>query len=570
MKTQTCQNCTHDFTIQPDDLSFYEKIGVSVPPFCPECRYIKRLIDRNEWNLYRRTCDLCKKNTISIYREDAAFPVYCHECWWGDKWDPASYGRDIDFSKPFFEQFAELHKAVPHVALVGSNNVNCEYSNQSQNNKDCYMVSASNESEKCMYGNWFQQGCFFSSDCYMVEKCEYCYETLSSSSCSKCSYIRDCSDCVSCYFCLDCRGCTDCFGSINLRTSKYCWFNEQLTKEEYQKRFAEFVWSHENIKATKALLEKKSHEFPKKFYHGSNNQQFTGDYLENSATTRESFNCRHNKDSAYMQDAWKTTDCLDLTEVLGNEQSYQIQGCAHIRNSISQRSSFHMTDSYYCDMCNTLSNCFGCMALRSGEYCILNKKYSKEEYLSLKEQLIEHMKKNGEWGNFFDPAIIAPFAYNESVAYDYFPLNKEEALAKGYVWYDRPARQYQPTMKPLDIPQTIKETTDDILKETIECASQSNGTKDAYPSCATAFRIIQLELDFYRATGMPIPEKCLPCRRQDRFALRNPRKLWKRDCMCSNESHGHTSKCSASFETTYAPDRPEKIYCENCYQREVL
>lgn len=561
-ESKVCQNCKQNFNTEVNDELFYQKIGVPSPVFCPQCRYIKRLINRNEWCLYRRKCDLCEKSIISIYRDDATFPVYCHECWWSDKWDPASYGIDVDFSKSFFEQFSLLHDAVPHVALVGSNNVNCEYSNQCQNNRDCYMVSASNESEKCMYGNWFQQGCYFSADCYMVEKCEYCYETLSSFRCSKCAFIQDCSDCVSCYFSLNCRGCTDCFGSVNLRNKSNCWFNEQLTKEEYQKRFKAFIWNQENIEKAKKSLKDAVNNFPMKFYHGSNNMNFSGDYLENVANTKDSFNCRHNKDTAYLQDAWKATDSLDLTEILGNELSYQIQGCAHIRNSIAMRSSFHMTDSYYCDMCSTLSNCFGCMSMRNSEYYILNKKYSKEEYLTLKEKLIEHMKKNNEWGEFFDPAIIAPFAYNESVAYDYFPLLKVEALEKGYQWYDRPAREYPVTMITHDVPETIDAVTDDILNQIIECSSQSDGNATLYPMCSTAFKIAQIELDFYRATGMPIPHKCSSCRRQDRFNLRNPRKLWERICM----KHG----CKNKFQTTYAVDRPEVVYCESCYQQEVI
>ncbi len=152
-ETKNCQNCKQSFTVSVNDSLFYQKIGVPTPAFCPECRYIKRLINRNEWSLYRRACDLCEKNIISIYRADAVFPVYCHECWWSDKWDASSYGRDFDFSRPIFEQFKDLHDVVPHVALVGSNNTNCEYSNQCQNNRDCYMVSATNTSEKCMYGN---------------------------------------------------------------------------------------------------------------------------------------------------------------------------------------------------------------------------------------------------------------------------------------------------------------------------------------------------------------------------------------------------------------------------------
>ncbi|MES2023866.1 MAG: hypothetical protein V4439_04235 [Patescibacteria group bacterium] len=560
-ENRNCQSCKKDFVIEPNDFGFYEKVKVPPPTFCPECRYIKRLLNRNEWSLNKRTCDLCKKNIISIYRDDVIFPVYCHECWWSDKWEASTFGRDFDFSRPFFEQFKDLHDVVPHVALVGSNNENCEYSNQLQNNKDCYMVSATNGSEKCMYGNWYQEDCYFCSDCYMVEKFEYSYECMSSARCSKSSYLKDCSNCVSCYFSEDCRGCNNCFGCVNLRNKSNCWFNKQLSPEEYQNKLKSFLWNHENIEWAKKEIKKLSLSLPKKYYHGSNNVNFSGDYLENTANTKESFNCRRNKDTAYLQDAWEAEDCRDITEILSNELSYQIQGCAFIRNSISIRSSFHMSDSYYCDMCNTLSECFGCMGLRQKEYCILNKKYSKEEYFVLKEKIIEHMKKTGEWGEFFDPKIIAPFAYNESVAYDYFPLSKDEALKAGYAWYDRPERNYQITMETAQIPKTINETTDDILGQIIKCSSQNNSTVNISPNCSTAFRIVNLELSFYRATGMPIPQKCPACRREERFAIRNPRELWHRQCM--------NNGCKNEFETSYAPERPEIIYCEQCYQKEV-
>lgn len=561
-ENKICQNCKQNFPIEVNDALFYQKIGVPTPKFCPECRYIKRLINRNEWSLYRRKCDLCEKVIISIYRDDAVFPVYCHECWWSDKWDASSYGRDYDFSKPFFINFKELHDVVPHVALVGSNNVNCEYSNQCQNNRDCYMVSAANGSEKCMYGNWFQGDCYFSSDCYMVEKIEFCYQCLSSGRLSKCAYLQNCFDSVGTYFSIDCRGCTDCFGCVNLRNKSNCWFNEQLSKEEYKKRLSEFSWTRENIKMMQDKLKEFSLQFPKKFYHGSNNMNFSGDYLENTANTKNAFNVRRSKDGAYLEDAWEVEDCLDLTEILNNELSYQIQGCAYIRNSIAMRSSFHMTDSYYCDMCNTLTNCFGCMALRNGEYSILNKKYEKGEYLELKKKIIEAMKRDGEWGEFFDPAIIAPFAYNECVAYDYFPLTKDEALAKGYAWYDRPEREYAISMRTIDIPKAMSDTKDIILSEIIECVSQYDTNKKSSPNCPKAFRVMQMELDFYRATGMPVPDKCPACRREDRFLMRNPRTLFHRSCM--NEG------CQNKFETTYSPDCPEIVYCESCYQQEVI
>ena len=42
----------------------------------------------------------------------------------------------------------------------------------------------------------------------------------------------------------------------------------------------------------------------------------------------------------------------------------------------------------------------------------------------LKEKIIEHMQETKEWGEYF-PGNVSPFAYNESMAQDYFPLTKE-------------------------------------------------------------------------------------------------------------------------------------------------
>ena len=49
---KVCQNCKKDFTIEPDDFAFYEKIKVPAPTFCPECRLQRRLAFRNERALY--------------------------------------------------------------------------------------------------------------------------------------------------------------------------------------------------------------------------------------------------------------------------------------------------------------------------------------------------------------------------------------------------------------------------------------------------------------------------------------------------------------------------------------
>jgi len=82
---KVCQNCKKNFEIDDEDFNFYEKIKVPPPTFCPRCRLARKLVWRNERSLYKRTCDFCKENIISMYKPNTLFPVYCHDCWWSDK-----------------------------------------------------------------------------------------------------------------------------------------------------------------------------------------------------------------------------------------------------------------------------------------------------------------------------------------------------------------------------------------------------------------------------------------------------------------------------------------------------
>ena len=134
-----CKNCKKDFSIEPGDFSFYKKIKVPAPTWCPECRGVRRMVHRNERNLHKRTCDITGKNIISMYEKGSDYKVYCTDCWWSDKWDATEYGRDYDFSKTFFEQFFDLQKAVPRQALWQSNSETSPYSNFIRDAKNCYL-----------------------------------------------------------------------------------------------------------------------------------------------------------------------------------------------------------------------------------------------------------------------------------------------------------------------------------------------------------------------------------------------------------------------------------------------
>ncbi|TSC78529.1 MAG: Uncharacterized protein G01um101433_194 [Parcubacteria group bacterium Gr01-1014_33] len=575
---KTCQNCKNQFTVEPDDFAFYEKIKVPPPTFCPQCRYQRRLTNRNEWNFYRRPCSLCGKSIVAIYNPEYPGPVYCQPCWWSDGWDPFVYGREFDFSRPFFEQFQELRLQVPHVAMTNTQSVNSEYTNQSLSNRNSHMLVSSEYCENCLYGYWNNKAreCV---DCYMVEQAELLYESLNCTNCSHSVYLEDCVDCTVSYFLKDCRGCASCFGSYGLRNKSYYWHNRQLTKEDYERRVREFVFSRANIEKERNALRGLEKGFPHKYYRGKNIVNSTGDYIQDIKNAHMVFNCRDVEYLRYCQDVWRSKDSIDCTEAYA-ELSYECEGVI-VNGSIAITKGFPVFNSYYSELCFNSHDLFGCVGLNKTEYCILNRRYEKAEYLSLREKIIAHMKQTGEWGEFF-PARLSLFAYNETVAQDYFPLTKEDAVSRGLQWHDRKEREYKITLKPHNIPETIREVDDGILQETIGCISQESGeTKNKYPNCATAFRITPMELEFYRQINIPIPQKCSVCRRQDRLEMRNPRRMWKRACQCAGTHsenriyqnairhfHGAQS-CPNEFETSYMPERPEIVYCEQCYQAEI-
>ena len=155
------------------------------------------------------------------------------------------------------------------------------------------------------------------------------------------------------------------------------------------------------------------------------------------------------------------------------------------------------------------------------------------------------MKTTNEWGEFF-PTALSPYAYNETVANEYFPMPKEQVIEKGFTWRDPDQKDYQ--KQTFNLPDNLNEISDKILNEILACTT-----------CGKNYKITSHELKFYHQFNLPIPRKCNDCRHNDRIVLRNPRKLFDRKC----------SKCQSDIYTTYTPDRPEVVYCEKCYLKEV-
>jgi hypothetical protein len=200
-------------------------------------------------------------------------------------------------------------------------------------------------------------------------------------------------------------------------------------------------------------------------------------------------------------------------------------------------------DIFYSEFCVKGSHdLFGCEGLSHAKYCILNKQYSRDEYFVLREKIIAHMKKTEEWGEFF-PTALSSIAYNETVAQEYFPLTKEEVLKRGWKWKDENPKSHYDGVK-YEIPNNIEEVKNEILNKILTCEQTGKN-----------YRIVKPELEFYRKMKLPIPRLCPDARHEARMKLRNPRQLWTRKC----------DECGLEIQTSFAPDRPERILCEKCY-----
>ena len=177
----------------------------------------------------------------------------------------------------------------------------------------------------------------------------------------------------------------------------------------------------------------------------------------------------------------------------------------------------------------------------------------------MKEKIVEHMKETGEWGQWF-PVEMSTFAYNESIVNEYSPRTKKEALALGYQWKDSlPITLGQETIIYDKLPKNPDDYSNELLKHILKCEK-----------CGRNYRFIEREINFYKKLSLPLPSHCFNCRHQRRMDLRLPRKLWHRICMCDKQNHFHgEGKCIVEFETSYAPERLEIVYCEKCYQQEV-
>ena len=560
--SEVCQKCKTPFSIQEDEKVFIEdmtfsfgeaKIHPALPVYCPDCRMLIRTCHRNERNFYKSVCGKTRKPLVTLYHPKPLwgepYVVYEQDEWRADDFDAAVYGTDFDFSTGFFDQFGALHKVVPRINLNTLANENCDFTSGTGFCKNCYLINSSENCEDCYHGKLMQK-CSDSMDCSYLYDSQLCYECFSVYKSYNCKYLLFSQNCTDCFFSSNLNSCTNCFLCTNLHQKEYHFENAPLSREEYEAKVAKFHGSYSKIEVARKKLLKLRSLSPVRYANIVNCENCTGDYIENSKNCNDCYDVNGSEDCRYVHVGVEIKDNYDCSNMyLKVEQCYETLGTIEVYNAAYCLFVFNSNDLLYCENCFNCSNCFGCVGLMRKKYCILNKQYTEGEYNALVPKIIEHMKSNKEWGVYF-PSQYSPFGYNESLAYEYVPLTKEDALSKGFYWRDDIDQmpKVEKTIPASGIPDFIDDVPDDILNWAITCELSKR-----------PFQLIKQELDFYRSHNLPVPHLHPDERHKRRMELRNPRRIYAREC----------AKCRAKVESTYSADKPEIVYCEKCYLNEV-
>jgi len=149
---------------------------------------------------------------------------------------------------------------------------------------------------------------------------------------------------------------------------------------------------------------------------------------------------------------------------------------------------------------------------------------------------------------------IIIYGYNESVAIDYHPMAKEEAIKKGYKWsdYEPPVPKVEKFIDWKDLPKVwckvIQEKKPDFLKKILNYAIVCEDSKKP-------FRLVKQEIDFYIKHNLPLPTKHPNIRHQERFQKKDAptMKLIK----CDN--------CWEEILSVHLPWEWKRILCEKCF-----
>ncbi len=523
----------------------YERFGFPVPNTHPIARFVMRLAHGNSWSLYWTSDARTGKKLLSGYNPKEGLQIVDHHYWTSDEFDAKEYGREFDFSRGFFEQYFEMINNIPHPNVEIVNCTNVEYANHVFSSKNCYLCFICFHCENVLYSFRVRQ-CRDSLYCINSRSCELCYQCVLCNECYDVQFSEFSNNCNGSRFLSNCNNCVDCYQCANMQNKQYCIQNIQYTPEAYEAKMKEIdLSSYKEFQREYEKWQTFLGTQPIQAEHTINCEDSTGTLMKNCRSCIVCFNLS-NAEQCVNSFGNNQAECCDTS---GEGSEYGIMNVGFLD---SQRVAYtmvaeHSYDIWYSHSIFQSHDCFGCFGLKKSAYCILNKEYAPDEYDQLKKRIIEHMKRTGEWGQYFPPQY-SPFCYNDT--------NVVGVLDSEFDDCDAVARRMGLRARAYDEEKNHNATSVSQMPDRSDAWRESH--LDMVWACARserAFKITNQELRLYQRMRVPVPREHW----RTQFEIFSP-------MMYPVPHHAVCAQCNKEIYAYIHPHKTSRrLLCDTCF-----
>ncbi|HBD05358.1 TPA: hypothetical protein DCZ32_02780 [Candidatus Uhrbacteria bacterium] len=496
-----------------EEIGWYKKFNVPPGQYSPRIRMWHNAAWYTAfqwwWNKHAET----GQPVLTYVHPATGLRVLPDKEWFGK--DFSSINHEYTCEKSFFDIFRELELKIPFSAGRNSVEPANSVATVSMGDTNSYFVSG------CVSKN-----CFYCLDCQNAEFCVDCNAGVDITDCWKvhhsvrmfnCKFAIESQDCMNSSFLFDCRNCENCFGATNKRNRKYIWFNEQISKEEYEKRIADArTGKYSMLRQYEArfIQMMQDAKWPENFNRNSTN--CIGDYLIKCANAKFCFYGLDSTDGYYCYGFYRAKDCAFCCAVPG-EHCYQSWTRTAYNCKFSQ-SVFSCDDVEYCLNCYNCSHCFGCVGLQKKKYCIFNRQYEEQDYWQKLDALKCEMLDSGEYGRPFP--IKYSFSYfPESGCSLYFGAELSDWNKIGAMKFDASAEgaygeqriEGKTVASSDELPDDIRDSAVDGWVGKLVLDKEIN----------RPLTYLKQEVEFYRKHDLPLPRQHLTARIRDLARMMN-------------------------------------------------
>jgi hypothetical protein len=269
---------------------------------------------------------------------------------------------------------------------------NSDYCNQDTDDKNCYLNAWWHFNEDCMY-NTYAVYSKWNIDNFRSIKSENIYWSYKIDKSNKIFFSEYIENWFNIFFSKDIIWSSNIIMSSGIRNGEYIYKNKQYDKESRNKIYEDYL----NKMKTHSWLKKTLSEYNifiskqiQRNLYNQNNESVIWDEITNSKKSKFCLSLEEWEDVMYANINAYIKDCMDTESVWWSDKLYQYSSTSKNHNCIVGTHILdQMNNSHYCAFSQNWNNIFACLWVNHKKYTILNKQYTKDEYIILIDKIIE-------------------------------------------------------------------------------------------------------------------------------------------------------------------------------------